>query len=153
MSGPRFKVKDFLNLESRQVLLAPALPRFRRLPVVRLQPKNYAQVRARNLYNVGYRRTAAYKGMGLGQMTGPLFVCPTGEKVYYTSDCPGGSPPSMYASPVEQDLAQKQGEIDALFAYTGAGQAPAQPQPVNWTPLLLLGGALLLVATMSGGRR
>lgn len=29
---------------------------------------------------------------GMGDVAGPLFTCPTGEQVFRTSDCPGGSP-------------------------------------------------------------
>jgi hypothetical protein len=106
-----------------------------------LQPHNYGQALNRNLYNVGYRRTATYKGMeGLGQM-GPLYTCPDGTQVYRSSDCPGGQP----APNVQQQIAD-------LWGYVFAN-APAQqtvyPGQTNYTPWLILGGGLLLVMLIS----
>lgn len=114
-----------------------------------LQPHNYFQAKAPNWYNVGYRRTAMYKGMGgLGQQMGPLYSCPDGTQVFSPANCPGGTP----AAAISTDplgLQQMQAEIDALFGYTGAGQVPAT---VNYTPWLLLGGGLLLVMLLARGR-
>jgi hypothetical protein len=117
------------------------------MPSWMLQPHNYPQATGSNLYNVAYRRTATYKGVGmhgLGQM-GPLYTCPTGEQVFTSSDCPGGGPISTMST-----SDQLQSEIDALFGYTGAGAAA--PGAMNWTPWLI-GGGVLLVLLMSRGRR
>jgi hypothetical protein len=103
-----------------------------------LQPHNYGQALSRNLYNVGYRRTATYKGMGALGLN-----CPGDPGCYgYVPPDPGAP-----VDPVVAQLAQMQAEIDALFGYTGAGQAPAPT--VNYTPWLILGGGLLLVMMTS----
>jgi hypothetical protein len=104
-----------------------------------LQPHNYAQAGARNLYNVGYRRTGTYKGMGQG-------TCPGDPS------CPGYVPPAYQppVDPVQGQLTQMQAEIEALFGYTGAGQAPTAT--MNYTPWLILGGGLLLVIALTGRR-
>lgn len=112
-----------------------------------LQPHNWGQALQKNLYNVGYRRNAMYKGMG--QM-GPPMTCPDGTQVYRSADCPGGSPVAI-TDPMAQLQAivqQQQAEIEALFGYTGAGQAPTTPT-TNYTPWVILGGGLLLVMMMA----
>lgn len=115
-----------------------------------LQPHNYAQATQRNLYNVAYRRTGTYKGVGmrgLGQSMGPMYVCPDGTQVFSPANCPGGTPDSAVSTD-PLGLQQIQAEIDALFGYTGAGQALPSSTGINWTPYLLLGGGLLLVMLM-----
>ncbi len=57
---------------------------------------------------------------GWGATSGPMYTCPTGESVFNSSDCPGGGPPSGSA------LDQMRGELDALWAYTRAGEEPRQ---------------------------
>ncbi len=42
-----------------------------------------------------------YGHRGLGAVAGPLYTCPTGERVMDPSDCPGGSP----APDVQQQIA------------------------------------------------
>lgn len=113
-----------------------------------LQPHNWGQALEKNLYNVGYRRTGIYKGMG--QM-GPLYSCPDGTQVFSPANCPGGTPSSAVSTD-PLGLQQMQAEIDQLFNYYTQGQqAPASTGTgtTNWTPWLILGGGLFLVAMMA----
>lgn len=100
-----------------------------------LQPKSWMQVIRPNLYDIAYRRTGAYKGMGaLGQ-----------------SIMPGdGMDTSLLNLPMT-------GTYTANPLQTSATFAPAVPNPVLlWfqqnTTLAVIGGIAIL-ALLAGGRR
>lgn len=86
---------------------------------------------------------------GLGEAAGPSFICPTGETVFKTSDCPGGSP----APDVQQQIADV---WDYLWNGPGSQTPVADSAPVatptSWTETLnanagkiALGAGVLLV--------
>lgn len=108
-----------------------------------LQPKNYSQVIPRNYYNVAYRNTGVYKGMGQDPLN-----CP-GQP-----GCWGYTPAVPVPQGTDAALAQVQAEIDALYGYTGAGQATT-PTSTSWIQqygVYLALGAVALILLM-GGRR
>ena len=102
-----------------------------------LQPRNYMQAMRPNWYNVAYRRTGAYKGMGaLGQGQ-----CPG------TPGCPGYVDPQQSFSAIVQGLYSGQYAITTPDG-TGVSHPPASSQP--W----LLYGVIALVALgIMGARR
>ena len=105
-----------------------------------LQPRNYSQDIPRNYYNLAYRNTGVYKGLG------QTLDCP-GQP-----GCPGYTPGVPTPQGGDATLAQIQAEIDALFGYTGAGQPPASPSFMQQYGVYLALG-LAALALLVGGRR
>lgn len=97
-----------------------------------LQPANWAQAKARNLYNVGYRRSGTYKGFG--QME---------------------TMPMQSSDPL--DLAAQQAVSDLFnLYYSGAPSAPTGAVPAagitsSLPTLLLIGGGILAVVLLVKG--
>src|SRR5215475_2172986 len=109
-----------------------------------LQPHNWTQALQRNLYNVGYRRNQVYKGMGActpspdnpwtmqgDPMCGDITTDPTA----WGWNIGGPESTDMSTGPSTTPTGSKTG-------------TPATAAP-NWTPFLLLGGGLLLVALIA----
>lgn len=126
------------------------------MPNWMLQPHNYAQAVSPNHYNVAYRRTATYKGIGmhgLGQVacdptTDPL----CGLSANWYSQLTGPMGPNFTQTPSQLlQATQTQGQLFPSTLPTGQQAAAALTQ-TNWLPWIA-GGALLLVVMSMGGRR
>ena len=109
-----------------------------------LQPRNYMQAMRPNWYNVAYRRTGAYKGMGaLGQGQ-----CPG------SPGCPGYVDPYNNLSTLMQGVLSGQNTIittDAFNQLTAA--SVTHPSASTSTPWLLYGVIALVALGIMGARR
>ena len=86
---------------------------------------------------------------GMGDVAGPLFTCPTGEQVFRTSDCPGGSP----APDVQQQIADVWSYLGAQQPTAGSTAGNLPPTTVmQWLQLnpvpVMIGAGLIFVAVM-----
>lgn len=97
-----------------------------------LQPANWAQTKARNLYNVGYRRSGTYKGFGhLGQGIMP------GENT--------GSGLDPAAQQAVTDL------FNLYYSPASSTTPPFESTPATssmWPSLLMIGGGLLVMVLL-----
>ena len=120
-----------------------------------LQPRSYMQVIRPNLYNLAYRRTGAYKGMGsLGQVEVPP-PGTTGGPCPGSPGCPGYVDPYQNLSTTMEGVLIGQNVFMTTDAYNqllrGSVTQPATTI-TNYLPWIL-GVGLLLVLAASGGRR
>ena len=117
-----------------------------------LQPRSWMQVIRPNLYNLAYRRTGAYKGMGaLGQPE----LAQTGAPCPMSPGCPGYVDPYQNLSTAMEGVLTGQNVFMTTDAYNQLlrSSATATPAPVtNYLPWIL-GIGLLLVLAAGGGRR
>jgi len=141
-----------------------------------LQPHNYGQALSRNLYNVGYRRTATYKGMeGLGQSnildvniintytdasgatfgvdsSGNVWSYATGQMVGPTPTAANVNITSTFQGPggVTYGIDASGNVYNMKTGLMQTGQPGTRSAAaMNWTPWLLVGGGLLLVMLMA----
>lgn len=118
-----------------------------------LQPRSYMQAIRPNLYNIAYRRTGAYKGMGsLGQEPPDLSAACPG-----TPGCPGYVDPYQNLSTLTEGVLSGQNVIVSADAYSQMLKAGlTQPATIStltkWMPWIL-GGVLVVVFLGIGGRR
>lgn len=134
-----------------------------------LQPRSYMQAIRPNLYNIAYRRTGAYKGMGWlgqGESTTPVTggTCPgsPGCPEFQTAPCPGtpGCPgyvdPYQNISTLTEGVLSGQNVIVSSSAWnqlTGASVSqPASTTP-RWLPWVLVGVIAMMALGPVGGRR
>jgi hypothetical protein len=96
-------------------------------------------------FRLGY---SDLRGLGAGQM-GPLYTCADGSQVFNSSSCPEGAAQGSMSI-----TDQLQAEIDALYQYTGAGQASPTGSGVSQffstygLPLAIGAGVVLLAKGM-----
>lgn len=130
-----------------------------------LQPRNYMQAIRPNLYNVAYKRTGTYKGMG--QTPGDFVSDGSSGTIPMTSgSCPGSPGCPGYVMP-DQNLAtaMESVQMTGQTTFIGSGaynqllNASVVPAATTstfqkWLPLIIAGGAVaVLLLTDSGGRR
>jgi hypothetical protein len=100
-------------------------------------------------------------GLDGGIGAGPLYQCGDGSQVEHSADCPEGQPTGTMTT-----AEQLQAEIDALYAYTGAGgsgggagQSPSMPRGstpapgvntgMGWGAFALVVGGMAFVLMMA----
>lgn len=108
-----------------------------------LKPRSYYQAMRPNLYDLAYRRTGAYKGMGwLGQS------CPGDPS------CPGYVDPYQNLSTLTEGVLSGQNVLVSTSAYNQLLNASAT-QPASTTPSWVLYGlaAALVLGMIGAGRR
>lgn len=116
-----------------------------------LQPHNYSQIMRRNLYNVAYRRSGAYKGMG--QMVGAQ--CPSFEQLMGVVDpadpCQAGSAGTAEGSTAGVVPGTPASAWGSAPTASGAPAASGLTIPSNALPWVI-GGGLLFVLLLAGRR-
>lgn len=105
-----------------------------------LQPHNYSQIQRRNLYDVAYRRTGAYKGMGQLPLCSSITLQP-GFVGPVNCDPSQGGP---YYPASQSQLADVQLALQEVQQQVSSGST-------NWIPWAI-GGGLLLVLLVAGRR-
>lgn len=144
-----------------------------------LQPRNWLQAKGRNLYNVSYRRSGTYKGMGQGgtsimdvnivqTVAGPdgstygvdaqgnLWSYGTGQMVGPAQTAANTNIQTTFQSGGTTYGIDSIGQVFNMM--TGAlaarptgttGTSTGAAAQINWTPYIILGGGLLLVMLMA----
>lgn len=105
-----------------------------------LQPHNYSQIQHRNLYDVAYRRTGIYKGMGQGIDTSTLWNLPNTSPLA-----------SAYGSNFGEAALQPGAGwmVPSAFYQTAPGAGGTNIS--SYLPWMI-GGGLLLVLLLAGKR-
>jgi len=120
-----------------------------------LQPRNYMQAIRPNLYNLAYRRTGVYKGMGwLGQASIDPGVVPGPGMCPGSPGCPGWVSPDQNLATLMEGVQNGQYTIISGDVYNQLLRASASQStsttPKWLIPILVGIGAFTLFA---GGRR
>ena len=98
-----------------------------------LQPHNYTQIVRPNLYNVAYKRTGAYKGMGrMGARLRGL-----GQSDVAVTDLPVGNAPYIQAN------------YPSVATYDLAAAASPYTTGINWTYIAIGGVAILALLALA----
>lgn len=130
-----------------------------------LQPKMYTQIARPNFYNVAYRRTATYKGMGRGMGRGPVtgsYNTFSGQLEYLPPGFSGlGQDTSTGPSTTDLWNLPLIGPYTSSPTATAAALQPA-PQPLQTTQTftqwfqqygVYVAVGVAVVALLAGGRR